>query len=40
MLGGSSSGATGIQNDKTQPVSQEFNDSNQTTNDMDDEIPF
>jgi single-strand DNA-binding protein len=39
MLGGGSSGG-GIQNDKTQPIAKDIEDSPQAPNDMDDEIPF
>jgi single-strand DNA-binding protein len=36
MLGGGG----GIQNDKTQPASDKIEESSQTSNEMDDEIPF
>ena len=38
MLGGGSS--SGIQNDKSQTPTKEFDDSNQAPSDLDDEIPF
>ena len=40
MLGGGSTGGGGIQNDNTQPSANNFEDNPQTSNDMDDEIPF
>jgi single-strand DNA-binding protein len=39
MLGGGNTG-DGIQNDNTQTPANNFEDSPQTSNDMDDEIPF
>ena len=39
MLGGGNTGG-GIQNDNTQAPANNFEDSPQTSNDMDDEIPF
>ena len=39
MLGGGNSGG-GIQNDTTQAPTSNFEDAPQTSNDMDDEIPF
>ena len=40
MLGGGSSGGGGIQNDNTQTSANNFEDTSQVSNDMDDEIPF
>ena len=40
MLGGGNTGGGGIQNDNTQASVNNFEDSPQTSNDMDDEIPF
>ena len=40
MWGGGNSGGGGIQNDNTQTPANNFEDSPQTSNDMDDEIPF
>ena len=40
MLGGGNSGGSGIQNDNTQAPVNNIEDSPQTSNDMDDEIPF
>jgi len=42
MLGGGSSGSSGggIQNDNTQTPANNFEDTPQASNDMDDEIPF
>ena len=40
MLGGSNTGGGGIQNDNTQAPANNFEDSPQASNDMDDEIPF
>jgi len=39
MLGGGNTGG-GIQNDNNQVSNNNFEDSPQTSNDMDDEIPF
>ena len=39
MLGGGNTGG-GIQNDNTQTSTNNFEDAAQTSNDMDDEIPF
>ena len=40
MLGGGSTGGSGIQNDNTQALSGNIEDAPQSSNDMDDEIPF
>ena len=40
MLGGGNTGGGGIQNDNTQTPANNFEDSPQVSNDMDDEIPF
>ena len=40
MLGGGNTGGCGIQNDNTQTPANNFEDSPQASNDMDDEIPF
>jgi single-strand DNA-binding protein len=40
MLGGGNTGGGGIQNDNTQTPANNFEDSPQASNDMDDEIPF
>ena len=40
MLGGGNTGGSGIQNDNTQTPANNLEDSPQTSNDMDDEIPF
>jgi single-strand DNA-binding protein len=40
MLGGGNTGGGGIQNDNTQTPTNNFEDSPQASNDMDDEIPF
>ena len=40
MLGGGNTGSGGIQTDNTQTPANNFEDNPQTSNDMDDEIPF
>ena len=40
MLGGGGAPSSGIQNDNTQAIASNFEDSPQAPNDMDDEIPF
>jgi len=40
MLGGGNTGGGGIQNDNNQAPANDFEDSPQASNDMDDEIPF
>ena len=40
MLGGGNTGGSGIQNDSTQAPANNFEDTPQASNDMDDEIPF
>jgi single-strand DNA-binding protein len=40
MLGGGNTGGGGIQNDNTQTPANNFEDTPQVSNEMDDEIPF